>query len=82
MAEEDNVVLRLLREIRTEQRSQSRDLTTLKRELAELRETTMTSVGMAAHASVVVNQSGERFDELHDELEALKRRVAELEAGR
>lgn len=82
MADDDNVVLRLLREIRDEQRTQGRDLTTLKREVGEIKESLATSLGLAAHANVVVGRSGERFDELTDEIVALKRRVAELEAKR
>ena len=77
--EEDNVVLRLLREIRAQQVEDSRRLLRVERRLDELHESNATALGMAAHANVVVEQTGDRFDEIADQLEVKCRRVAVLE---
>jgi polyhydroxyalkanoate synthesis regulator phasin len=77
--DQDNMVLRLLREIRAQQIEDSRRLVRVERRLDELHESNATALGLAAHANVVVEQSGQRFDELADQIEALRRRVAALE---
>lgn len=73
--DDDNVVLRLLREIRAEQGDQGRRLVRVERRLDEMHESIATSLGMAAHSNVVVEQFGQRFDE-----EALRRRLSDLES--
>jgi hypothetical protein len=81
MAEDDdNVVLRLLREIRSGQEEQSRRLIRVERRVDEMHEGMTTALGMAAHSDVVVEQYGQRFDEVEDQLAALRRRVSDLEA--
>lgn len=80
MTEDDNMVLRLLREIRQTQTEDHRRLIKVERRLDELFESTAMAQGMAAHAVAVSGQQGERFDQITDELEAVKRRPAELEA--
>lgn len=79
---DDNVGLGLAREIRAEQTSQGGDLTTITRQLSELRGDVVTALGMAAHSNVVVEEAGQRFDEFADGIGALKRRVQEWEAAR
>ena len=80
MADEDNIVLRLLREIRDTQQEDHVRIGKIERHLSELREHTVTAMGMAAMASQTTEDRGERLDEITDELEALRRRVADLEA--
>ncbi|MEL7215854.1 MAG: hypothetical protein AAGJ96_07995 [Pseudomonadota bacterium] len=80
MADEDNIVVRLLREIRGDTSDLKTRMTKMERHLSELREHTVTAMGMAAMASQTTEDRGERLDEITDELEALRRRVADLEA--
>jgi hypothetical protein len=81
MAEDDdNVVLRLLRELRAEQQDQSRRLIRVERRIDEMHESMTTALGMAAHSNLAVEQYGQRFDEVEDQLAALRRRVSDLEA--
>ena len=81
MAEEDdNIVLRLLREIRADQLDQGKRLIKVERRLDEMHEGMTTALGMAAHSNLVVEQFGQRFDEVEDQLTALRRRVSELES--
>jgi hypothetical protein len=81
MAEDDdNVVLRLLREIRAGQDEQARRLIRVERRVDEMHDSMATALGMAAHSNVVVEQFGQRFDEFEDQLAALRRRVSDLEA--
>lgn len=76
----NNVVLRLLREIRAEQHDQSRRMVRVERRLDEMHEGMTTALGMAAHSDLVVEQFGQRFDEFEDQLDALRRRVIDLES--
>jgi hypothetical protein len=69
---DDNVILRLLREIRADQQDQSKRLIRVERRLDEVHESMTTALGMAAHSNVVVEQFGQRFDELEDRLAALQ----------
>jgi polyhydroxyalkanoate synthesis regulator phasin len=80
MAEDDNVVLRLLREIRADTQDTRHRLTKVERKLEELHEGMVQTMGVAALASVSTEQHGEGMDEIRDEIAALKRRVQELEA--
>jgi polyhydroxyalkanoate synthesis regulator phasin len=45
-----------------------------------LHESVGLALGYAVHAAQVTEKSGEHFDELRDEIAALKRRVSDLEA--
>ena len=83
----DNLVLRLLREIRGElaevrqtQAAHGERLTRIDRSIDDLRETAITAMGYAAHSALITDKAGERFDRITDEIAALKRRVADLEA--
>lgn len=82
MAEDDNLVLRLLREIRDKQAEDSLRLVRLERQFEELKESAIMAVGWAGHAVQVVGNRGERFDLLRDQIEAPRRRVTDLEAHR
>jgi len=81
MAEsEDNIVLRLLREIRGQQVDDGRRLQRVERRRDELHEAVVAAMGIAGLASVATEQHGKGMDEIRDEIAALKRRVQELEA--
>ena len=81
MAEsEDNIVLRLLREIRNDTSDVRSRMTKVERRLDELHEGMVSAMGIAGLASVATEQHGEGMDEIRDEIAALKRRVQELEA--
>jgi polyhydroxyalkanoate synthesis regulator phasin len=80
MAEEEgNLVLRLLRELRSQQVDDGRRLQRMERHLDELRESAVTAMGMAGMASVASEKHGQEMDELRDQLEALRRRISALE---
>ena len=77
--EADNLILRLLREIRAKQDEHDQRFDTQDRQFADLhkmieewKETTATGVGFAAHASI-------RTEALEKEIETLKRRIDRLE---
>ena len=83
--ENENVVLRLLREIRAEMRDLreeqavgNRRLSAIDRRIDDMKESVVMALGMAGHTNVVVERTGETFDELRDQIEAL-RHVSELE---
>ena len=81
MAEtEDNVVLRLLREIRADTQDTRSRLTKVERRLEEFHESMVQAMGVAGLASVATEKHGEDIDKIRDEIAALKRRVQELEA--
>lgn len=83
MAEdEDNLGLRLLREIHSEQTDQGLRLIRVERRLDEVHENMVTALGMAAHSNVVVGQFGQRFDQMPGQLNALRRRVSDLESSK
>ena len=77
---ENNVVLRLLREIRADTQDTRARMAKVERRLDELHEGMVQAMGIAGLASVATEQHGEGMDEIRDEITALKRRVAELEA--
>ena len=80
MAEDDNLVLRMLREIRSQQVDDGRRLQRVERKMDELHDSVITAMGIAGVASVATEKHGEGMDEIRDEISALKRRVQELEA--
>jgi polyhydroxyalkanoate synthesis regulator phasin len=80
MAEEqDNLVLRMLREIRSQQVDDGQRLRRVERHLEEVRDQMVTAMGVAGLASVATEKHGEGMDEIRDQIEALRRRVSELE---
>jgi chaperonin cofactor prefoldin len=83
----DNVVLRLLREIRAEQTVIKRTvettngrLTTLERKMDDVNESVTYALGLSAHANVAYETTGQRIDRLTDAVKKLEARVTELEA--
>ena len=73
MAEEpDNVVLMLLREIRTTQTDHGRRLEHIETRIDEMHESMVTGLGLAAHANV-------RHDTVEKRLTELTKRVDRLE---
>jgi hypothetical protein len=80
MSEDDNLILRLLREYRAEREDQAKRLIRVERRVDELHEIATAALGMSAHSNVVAKTHGERFDGIEDRLAALPRRVAELES--
>ena len=80
MAEDENLILRLLREIRSDTSDTRLRLGKVERRLDELHEGMVQAMGMAGLASVATEQHGEAMDEIRDEIAAPKRRVQELEA--
>ncbi len=81
MAQDGDVVLRLLREIRIEQSGQGRRLINLGRQFDEWKETMANSVGWSAHAATAVAGHGSRFDDITDEIAAPEARVSQLEGS-
>lgn len=77
--EEDNVVLRLLREIRTDTSDLRQRMGRMERHVEDMREQMTTAMGMAGMATVATERHGQDMDEIRDQLEALRRRVAVLE---
>lgn len=73
MADEpDNIMLRLLRDVRDGQGRMQLDITALRRQVGEMHESTITALGLAGHANI-------RHDSVRLEIDALKERVARLE---
>jgi polyhydroxyalkanoate synthesis regulator phasin len=80
MAEEqDNLVVRMLREIRSDTQDTRQRLTRVERHIEEIRDQMVTAMGVAGLASVATEKHGEGMDEIRDQIEALRRRVSELE---
>lgn len=76
----ENLILRLLREIRETQQAHSAKFVTIERRLLERHEGLYTALGMAAHGNVVIEGHGGRLDEMAADIAAMKRRMAELES--
>lgn len=82
MEPDNSLVLRLLQEIRSDTGDIRARVTRLERRVDEIGKSAVTAMGFAAHAAQVSEHHGEHFDELRDEIAALKRRVAQLEQAR
>jgi hypothetical protein len=87
MAEDDdNLVLRLLREIRAEQTTQRSTMqtiggriTTIERHMEDVKESVSCALGLSAHANVANETTGQRLDRLTEQVAGLRARVEELE---
>ena len=87
MAEEqDNLVLRILREIRTEvhdvrtkQDEDSLRLRSVERTLQDMKESVAVAIGVAGYASSAVERHRQDFDALQEKVALLERRLAALE---
>jgi hypothetical protein len=83
MAEEqDNLVVRMLREIRSGTSGTRPRVSALKRHKEELRDQGVTTMGTASTATDATGRHGEGMDAVPDPLEPLGRRVAASEARR
>lgn len=87
MAEDDdNLVLRLLREIRSEQGEIKGDIaamrqpmTSFERHAEGVKESVSYALGLSAHANVAYETTGQRLDRLTDRMAALEARIETLE---
>jgi hypothetical protein len=77
--EEDNVVLRLLREIRSEMSTMSGRITSIDRHMEGVKESVAYALGLSAHANVAYETTGQRLDRLSDRVAALEARIESLE---
>jgi methyl-accepting chemotaxis protein len=87
--EGSNVVLRLLREIRAQQETQSATMeaiegraTAIVRHMEDVKGSVGHALGLSAHANVEYETTGQRLDRMHDEIERLTRRIETLENAR
>jgi ubiquinone biosynthesis protein UbiJ len=87
--EDDNVVLRLLREIRSEQGAQRATMetidgriTTIERHMEDVKESVAYALGLSAHANVAYETTGQRPDRLRDTVARLEARIETLERSR
>jgi hypothetical protein len=87
MAEdEDNLVLRLLREIRSKLDDHDRSfeiigsrMTSIERHMEDVKESVSYALGLSAHANVAYETTGQRLDRLSDRVAALEARIESLE---
>jgi hypothetical protein len=84
--DDDNLVLRLLREIRSEQSGQRSTMesiqgriTTIERHMEDVKESVAYALGLSAHANVAYETTGQRLDRLSDRVTALEARIESLE---
>jgi hypothetical protein len=90
MAEEDdNVVLRLLREIRGKLDNHDRAfeglqgrMTSIERHMEDVKESVSYALGLSAHANVAYETTGQRLDRLKEQVAGLEARIEELEKPR
>jgi hypothetical protein len=90
MAEhDDNLVLRLLGEIRGKLDDHDRafdgmtqHLTSMERHIEDMKESVGYALGLSAHANVVYETTGQRLDRLTERLAGIEARVDELEKPR
>ena len=83
----DNLVLRLLQEIRAEQGAQRISLnamegriTSIERHMDDVKESVGYALGLSAHANVAYESIGQRLDRLRDEFARLESRIETLES--
>ena len=72
MAEPEDLVLRLLREMREILDDHSKELKASKKQTADTQESVVTALGFAAHANVQNQTLDKRLDELADRVERLE----------
>jgi hypothetical protein len=75
----ENLVLRLLREIREKQDDDSLRLRSVERTLQDVKENVAVAMGVAGDASAAVDRHGQDFDALQEKVALLERRLAALE---
>jgi hypothetical protein len=86
MTDDDNPVLRLLREIRGEQSTQRPTMegiqgriTSIDRHMEDVKESVACALGLAAHTGVAYGTTGQRPDRLNERVAALEARIESLE---
>ena len=80
MAEEpNNLILRLLRDIREKQDDHDKRLEGIDRRLGDLTESAALAMGMAAHSHVSQESLGQRLDEIRVEMDRMKERLDRLD---
>jgi ubiquinone biosynthesis protein UbiJ len=84
--ETENLILRLLREIRADvadvrdtQRRHGERMTTLDRRMVDVQESVALAVGFAVSSNAHYETNAERIDRLNETVEALRARVEKLE---
>lgn len=84
--ETENLILRLLRDIRAEIAQTRGDvatvgqrITTLERKMDDVNESVGYALGLSAHANVAYETTGQRLDRLRETVDELKTRVEALE---
>ena len=82
----ENIVLRLLREIRAKQDEHSAQfvsveqrMTTLERKMDDVNESVAYALGVSAHANIAYETTGQRLDRLTETVADLKARLEALE---
>ena len=77
MAEDDNLVLRLLREMRADQASMRHSMeailgrmTAMERHMEDVKESVTYALGLSAHANVAYETTGQRLDRLTETVES------------
>jgi hypothetical protein len=83
---DDNLVLRLLREIPGKRDDQDRAfeglhsrMTPMERHMEDVKESVTYALGLSAHANVAYETTGQRLDRLKEQVERLEARIETLE---
>ncbi len=82
----DNLVLRLLQDIRTDLKDQRQlieglngRMTGMERHIEDMKESVGLALGLSAHANVAYETTGQRLDRLTDKITGLETRISTLE---
>ena len=85
----DNLVLRLLHDIRSDLGDQRRlieglngRMTGMERHIEDMKESVGLALGLSAHAKVAYETTGQRLDRLTDKITGLETRITTLEQTR
>jgi hypothetical protein len=78
-AEDNNPVLRLLRDIRAKLDDHDRSFEVLERHMEDVKESVACALGLSAHANVAYEPTGQRMDRLSDRVAAPEARLETLE---
>jgi predicted nuclease with TOPRIM domain len=84
--EDDNIVLRLLREIRGKLDDHDRAfeglqgrMVSIERHMEDVKESVGYALGLSAHANVAYETTGQRLDRLTERVDGLEARIEQLE---
>ena len=85
----DNLVLRLLQDIRLDLGDQSRlfeglngSMTGMERHIEDMKESVGLALGLSTHAKVAYETTGQRLDRLTDKITGLEARITTLETSK